>query len=151
MSVTSSPAASGLSASRSTPSRYIRSLKFSRVSELFNSAVLPSRSTIMFSGSPLLDKVRSIPRASAITIRKTATVKPIVNAVASVLPFLTTMFRMLYLSGSAILFSAPQCFSDRQTRDSIGGVDHADQSDQNREDKRSHQRFLRRYKRDEIR
>ena len=25
------------------------------------------------------------------------------------------VFRMLYLSGSAILFSAPQCFCDRQT------------------------------------
>src|SRR6185503_19570787 len=105
----------------------------------------------MFSGSPLLDKVRSIPRASAITIRKTATVKPIVNAVASVLPFLTMMFRMLYLSGSAILFSAPQCFSDRQTRNAISRVDHADQSNQNRQHKCSGQRFLRRHKRDEIR
>src|SRR5678815_538257 len=151
MSVTSSPAASGLAASRATPSSYNRSLKFSRVSELFNSAVLPSRSTIMFNGSPLLDKVRSIPRASAMTIRKTATVKPIVNAVASVLPFLTTMFRMLYLSGSAILFSAPQCFGDRQSRDSKSRVAHADQTDQNREDKRGRQRFIRRNKRDEIR
>src|SRR5215510_1039804 len=92
-----------------------------------------------------------MPRASAITIRNTATVKPIVNAVASVLPFLTTMFRMLYLSGSAILFSAPQCFSDRQTGDSISRVDHADESNQNRQHKRGRQRFLRGNKRDEIR
>src|SRR5215210_7358818 len=105
----------------------------------------------MFSGSPLLESVRSMPRARAITIRKTATVKPIVNAVASVLPFLTTMFRMLYLSGSAILFSAPQCFGDRQTRNSISRVDHADKADQNRENKCSCQRFLRRNERDEVR
>jgi hypothetical protein len=69
----------------------------------------------MFSGSPLLESVMSIPRASAITIKKTATVRPIVKAVASVLPFLTMMFLMLYLIGSAILFSAPQGFGDRQT------------------------------------
>src|SRR5678816_431818 len=151
MNVTSSPAPSGLSASRPTPPRYIKPLKLPRATELHNSAALPSRNTIMFSGSPLLDKVRSIPRASAITIRKTATVKPIVNAVASVLPFLTTMFRMLYLSGRAMLFSAPQCFSDRQTRDSISRVDHADQSNQNRQHKRGGERFLRRHKGDEVR
>src|ERR1041384_1196174 len=137
----SSPVAIGVSPSRATPSRYIRSLKFSRVSELLSSAVLPSRKTIMLSGSPLLERVRSIPRASAITIKKTVTVKPIVKAVASVLPFRTTMLRMLYLSGSAILFSAPQSFGDCQARDSISGINHADQSHQNRQPKRCHQRL----------
>src|SRR5689334_23416223 len=104
-----------------------------------------------FSGSPLLESVRSIPRASAITIRKTATVKPIVNAVASVLPFLTTMLRMLYLSGRAILFSAPQSFCDRQTRDSIRRIDHADESHRNRQHKRRRECLRRGHKRNEVR
>ena len=56
-----------------------------------------------FNGSPLLDNVMSMPRANAITIRNTATVKPIVNAVASVLPFRTIRFRKLYLMGNAII------------------------------------------------
>ena len=60
------------------------------------------------------ESVESIPRASAITIRKTATVSPIVKAVAMVLPFRTMMLRMLYLSGRAMLFSAPQGFGNRQ-------------------------------------
>src|SRR5882724_3911978 len=136
-----SAVARGLSPSRSTPSRYIRSLKFSRVRLLFSSAVLPSRTTITLSGSPLLDKVRSMPRANAITRRKTATVKPIVKAVASVLPLRTTIFRKLYFSGRAILFSAPQCFGDRKSGDSIGRINYADQANQDRQYKGCHQRL----------
>src|SRR5262245_25698945 len=95
-----------------------------------------------FNGSPLLESVKSMPRASAITIRKTATVNPIVKAVASVLPILTTMFRMLYFSGSAILFSAPQSFGDCQPRNSIRRINHADQSHQKRQHKRPNQRLF---------
>src|SRR5262245_25502796 len=105
----------------------------------------------MFSGSPLLESVMSIPRASAITIKKTATVKPIVKAVASVLPFLTMMFLKLYFIGSAILFSAPQGFGNRQTRNAISRIDHADESHQNRQAEGDRECFFGRNERQEIR
>src|SRR5689334_25339332 len=104
----------------------------------------------MFNGSPLLESVMSMPRASAITIKKTATVRPIVNAVASVLPFLTMMFLMLYLIGSAILFSAPQGFGNRQTRNAISRINHADESHQNRQAESDRERLAGRNERDEI-
>src|SRR5258706_329599 len=84
----------------------MRSFSCSRVTLLFSSALLPSRKTITFRGSPLLVKVRSIPRASAITIRKTPTVSPMVNAVARVLDLRTVMLRRLYFSGSAMIRSS---------------------------------------------
>src|SRR6185369_61545 len=95
------------SPSRATPSRKEMSRRFSLETELFNSAVLPSRTTIRFMGSPLLASVASIPWASAATSKYTPTVRPTVKAVAKVLDFLTIKLRRLYLIGRAIT----RCFA----------------------------------------
>ncbi len=95
-----SAAANGSARSlRAMPSKNFVRRTSSRVIWLLDSAMAPLRSTSRLRGSPVLRYVALNPRASDMTITKTATTRAMPSVVASVERQRTRRLRQLYLNG----------------------------------------------------